>query len=144
LCDYSLNAVKTRDAVVGDKLTTVNFGTGTRGFCSTEEYDSDKGFSQLGAVCLRPGTEIAFDKSVLAYITWNVFDVNKPLPSVAVFTQVNKDNEHIHHDALEFADGTRVLLTLLKEGQRATVLQLPAAPKTKEEAKAQERAAYAG
>ena len=31
-----------------------------------------------------------------------------------------------HHDALEFPDGQIVLLTLLKEGQRATVLQLPA------------------
>jgi hypothetical protein len=32
-----------------------------------------------------------------------------------------------HHDALEFPDGQVVLLTRLCEGQRATVLQLPAA-----------------
>jgi hypothetical protein len=32
-----------------------------------------------------------------------------------------------HHDALEFLDGQVVLLTRLCEGQRATVLQLPAA-----------------
>jgi hypothetical protein len=31
-----------------------------------------------------------------------------------------------HHDALEFPDGCTVLLTLLCEGQEATVLQLPA------------------
>jgi len=37
-----------------------------------------------------------------------------------------------------------VLLTLLKEGQQATVLQLPAEPKTPVEAQAQQRAAYAG
>jgi hypothetical protein len=30
-----------------------------------------------------------------------------------------------HHDALEFPDGTTVLLTRLCRGQRATVLQLP-------------------
>ena len=34
----------------------------------------------------------------------------------------------MHHDALEFPDGQIVLLTLLYGGQRATVLQLPAAP----------------
>jgi hypothetical protein len=41
-----------------------------------------------------------------------------------------------HHDALEFPDGQVVLLTRLCVGQRATVLQLPAAvrPKTSEEA----------
>jgi hypothetical protein len=32
-----------------------------------------------------------------------------------------------HHDALEFPDGQVVLLSRLCEGQRATVLQLPAA-----------------
>jgi hypothetical protein len=32
-----------------------------------------------------------------------------------------------HHDALEFPDGQVVLLTRLCDGQRATVLQLPAA-----------------
>jgi hypothetical protein len=30
-----------------------------------------------------------------------------------------------HHDALEFPDGTIVLLTFLEKGQQATVLQLP-------------------
>jgi hypothetical protein len=37
-----------------------------------------------------------------------------------------------------------VLLTFLSEGQQATVLQLPAEPKTASEVEAQERAAYVG
>ena len=41
----------------------------------------------------------------------------------------------MHHDALEFPDGTFVLLTDLHEGQQATVLQLPAQPKTLAEAR---------
>jgi hypothetical protein len=49
-----------------------------------------------------------------------------------------------HHDALEFPDGRVVLLTLLCEGQTATVLQLPAKPTTAEDAKHQERVSYAG
>jgi hypothetical protein len=47
----------------------------------------------------------------------------------AIFRQVNKDVPRVHHDALEFPDGTCVLLTELREGQEATVLQLPAQPK---------------
>jgi hypothetical protein len=35
------------------------------------------------------------------------------------------NNPTIHHDALEFPDGQILLLTLLEEGQQATVLQLP-------------------
>jgi hypothetical protein len=54
----------------------------------------------------------------------------------AIFRQVNKDKAYAHHDALEFPDGKIVLLTTLKPGQRATVLQLPAEPQ-----KAQERPA---
>ncbi|HWN51971.1 MAG TPA: hypothetical protein VNO18_19510, partial [Xanthobacteraceae bacterium] len=42
---------------------------------------------------------------------------------------------------LEFPDGTIVLLTRLCQGQQATVLQLPAAPRTAEEAEEQKRVA---
>jgi len=62
----------------------------------------------------------------------------------AIFRQINKAYLTAHHDALEFPDGQIVLLTALVEGQKATVLQLPAEPKTESEAEAQERAAYAG
>jgi hypothetical protein len=40
-------------------------------------------------------------------------------------SQINQHNPTAHHDALEFPDGQIVLLTLLEEGQQATVLQLP-------------------
>jgi hypothetical protein len=62
----------------------------------------------------------------------------------AIFRQINKAWASAHHDALEFPNGQIVLLTALMEGQRATVLQLPAEPKTAGEAEAQERAAYVG
>ena len=64
--------------------------------------------------------------------------------TTAIFRQVNKDNLHTHHDALEFPDGQIVLLTDLFEHQEATVLQLPAQPATAAEAKAQERVAHVG
>ena len=36
MCDYSLHNVASRPARVGDKLTTRDFGTGTRGFAASE------------------------------------------------------------------------------------------------------------
>jgi hypothetical protein len=51
----------------------------------------------------------------------------------AIFPEINQSIPRAHHDALEFPDGQIVLLTLLHEGQQATVLQLPA---THERAKA--------
>ena len=50
--------------------------------------------------------------------------------TTAIFRQINKDRVAAHHDALEFPDGQIVLLTFLCEGQQATVLQLPAEPRT--------------
>ena len=64
--------------------------------------------------------------------------------TTAIFRQVNKQRVAAHHDALEFADGQNVLLTLLAEGQQATVLQLPAQPKTTDEREKQKRATYVG
>ena len=37
MCDYSLQNVRSRPARVGDKLTTRDFGTGTRGFAAAED-----------------------------------------------------------------------------------------------------------
>jgi hypothetical protein len=56
MCDYSLQSVKSRAAKVGDKLTTRNFGTGTRGFAASEDTSL--------AVCVLPGTELSFSSEV--------------------------------------------------------------------------------
>jgi len=118
VCDYSLHMVKTRPAKVGDKLYSTTFpGTTTRGFCSEDD--------KVCAVCIQPGTEIAFDKSVVHYETVSHFPTNTG-QTVARFRQINLDQPYAHHDALELADGQTVLVTRLREGQTATVLQLPA------------------
>ena len=77
----------------------------------------------------------------LGFSSWRTKTVNF---RTAIFRQINKDQPRMHHDALEFPDGTCVLLTDLCEGQEATVLQLPAQPKTPAEAKAQTRVVYVG
>jgi hypothetical protein len=92
-----------------------------------------RGFAAVGepnvAVCLLPGTEIAFDENVECEPSFGLGILpNKKIGQrLARFRQINMDNAVTHHDALEFPDGHVVLLTRLCVGQRATVLQLPAA-----------------
>jgi hypothetical protein len=59
---------------------------------------------------------------------------------VARFRQVNPEQPTRHHDALEFSDGQIALVTDLREGQHATVLQLPAPERASSEAAPTERA----
>ena len=118
MCDYSLHNVKSRPAKVGDKLTTRHFNTGTVGFAAPEDVNT--------AVCVLPGTELAFANNVRSQAPWFVArKISTIIHSTAIFRQINKDKPNTHHDALEFPDGQIVLLTRLFEGQKATVLQLP-------------------
>jgi hypothetical protein len=64
--------------------------------------------------------------------------------TTAIFRQINKHKPHTHHDALEFPDGQIVLLARLREGQQATVLQLPAQPTIAIKIQAQEPSALIG
>jgi hypothetical protein len=116
MCDFSLHHVKSRSAKVGDKLTTRDFGTGTRGFAASEDASV--------AVCVLPGTELSFAEEVRCITSWP-WRRNVIGHKTAIFRQVNRDKPAAHHDALEFPDGQIVLLTFLAEGQHATVLQLP-------------------
>src|SRR6516164_11173733 len=117
MCDYSLMHVKSRPASVGDKLRTSNFGTGTRGFAAPDDPTT--------AVCVLLGAELAFNSGIAVY------GAPDPKPHrTAIFRQINREQPHMHHDALELPDGQTLLLTFLCEGQEATVLQLPAKPAT--------------
>ncbi len=137
MCDYSLHNVKSRPAKVGDKLTTRNFGTGTLGFAASEDANV--------AVCVLPGTELSFADEVKRgrRVLWP-WQRGAIAHTTAIFRQINKDKQIAHHDAVEFPDGQIVLLTHLREGQLATVLQLPAEPKTAAEIAARQRVAYVG
>src|SRR5262245_38835653 len=131
MCDYSLHHVATRPARIEDKLVTTKFSSSTtRGFAAAGEPHV--------AVCLLPGTEIAFDENVECEpsIGLGILPNKKIGQRLARFRQINVDNPVAHHDALEFPDGQVVLVTRLCQGQRATVLQLPIAthPAAAEEA----------
>jgi hypothetical protein len=116
MCDYSLHAVASRPAKVGETLMTTMFrGTSTRGFASELE--------PAVAVCMLPGTELAFAEDVRYDSRWIWTKTIRT--RVAKFNTVERHVPDRHHDAIEFADGSQVLVTQLREGQCVTVLQLP-------------------
>jgi hypothetical protein len=118
MCDYSLHAVASRPAEVAETLVSTEFRTTTtRGFASPD--------NPTVAVCLRPGTEIAFETDVR---TDGFLFRRNVRARLARFREIGLDYAAQHHDALEFSNGAIVLLTDLVPGQRAVVLQLPANP----------------
>ncbi len=128
MCDYSLHLVASRPAKVGDKLVATDFAKSiTRGFAAAGEPDV--------AVCLLPGTEVAFDKEVQYHRAFSLFGKARIDHKVARFRQVNMDDPNVHHDALEFPSGQIVMVTRLVAGQTATVLQLPASARDPEHTK---------
>src|SRR5713226_455687 len=101
MCDYSLHLVASRPAKVGDKLVTTTFNNSiTRGFAAVGE--------PTVAVCLLPGTEVAFEKEVECERVFRVFPTHSLGETVARFRQIDMDKPSVHHDALEFPDGQLV------------------------------------
>ena len=130
-------SVRSRPATIGDKLVTRDFGTGIRGFSASD--------NQGLAVCVLPQTELAFASDV-AHLPTRLFGWKTKIINyrTAIFRQVNKVKLAAHHDALEFPDGRTVLLTLLCEGQAATVLQLPTSPRMRQRRAEQKRVGFLG
>jgi hypothetical protein len=121
MCDYSLHHVASRPARVGDKLTSTSFlNSETRGFSAVDEPNV--------AVCLLPGTELAFEANIECEGVYG-FGFKRLQHKVARFRQVDVHHPNVHHDALELPDGQIIKLTTLRAGQRATVLQMPMSPR---------------
>lgn len=134
MCDYSIVSTRSRPARAGESVKTHDFGNGTSGFAPA--LDKRK-FMNATAVCLLPGTEIAFLKSVQvkANLTPREAEVRgekrvinmvpQGTDCTATFIQVNAGIEETHHDAVEFPDGSIVLVTCLQEGQEARIVTPP-------------------
>ena len=116
MCDYSLEFVASRPARVGDRLVSTGFrNTVSRGFASVDDRNV--------AVCLLPGTELAFADEVKCDTAF--FFSRGMGQKTATFRKIHEGQSGRHHDALEFSDGTTVLLMHLCRDQIANVLQLP-------------------
>ena len=135
MCDYSLHNVASRPAKIDDRLVSTKF-------CNS----ISRGFAAVGeprvAVCLLPGTEVAFEKEVQYEHGWSLFRNRMVAEKVAQFRQIDKDKPGVHHDALEFPNGQIVFVNDLCEGQHVTVLQMPASARAKTEAVEQKQRFY--
>lgn len=130
MCDYSLHHVSSRPAKVSDKLVTTELARSTtRGFTAVGEYGAKLVVHDDPpkiAVCLLPGTELAFDEEVrYDRPFFKFFGKARVHHKVARFRQIDLDDPHVQHDALEFPNGEVLKLAQLVAGQTATVLQLP-------------------
>src|SRR5258708_38898425 len=118
MCDYSLDLVASRPAKVGDELVTTMF-----------ENSMTRGFAAIGApnvaVCLLPGTEVAFEQDVRYERFFAFLPHIKLGTKVARFRQINVGKPRGHHDSLGFPDGEAVVLTHPSGCPHGTVLQLP-------------------
>ena len=121
MCDYSIENCKTRDARVGDRLVSGRIRS-----TDAAGWTRSKGFHAEGddgtAICLRPGTELVFEGDVRFVPGVETSSSND---STAIFREVDVDIDFVHHDALEFPDGSRVKVAWLSPGQTVVVLQLP-------------------
>jgi hypothetical protein len=118
MCDYSLEQVASRPAAAGQQLKVTQFPP----FMT-------RGFAEIGnpgvAICLLPGTEVAFEAEVWAEPNFPLMPKHRIGERLARFRQIDLEIPRVHHDALEFANGEIVLVNRLLLGQTATVLQLP-------------------
>ncbi len=120
MCDYSLHAVASRPARVGDRLMTTHFPDSiTHGLATVTQPQV--------AVCLLPGTEVAFDRVAEYEHPFGWLRNRTTTDKVARFRKVNMANSHTHHDAFEFPGEKLILVTRLIKNQFLTVLQLPVA-----------------
>ena len=131
MCDYSLHHVGSRPAKVSDKLVTTELAkSSTRGFAAVGEHGAKLVIHDSPpkvAVCLLPGTELAFDEYVRYDCAFSFFGKARVKHKVARFRQIDMNDPHVQHDALEFPNGQVLKIGQLVAGQTATVLQLPVA-----------------
>jgi hypothetical protein len=129
MCDYSLHHVASRPAKVSDKLMTMELAkSSTRGFAAVGELGAKLVIHDRPpnvAVCLLPGTELAFNDEVRYDRAFRLLGKGRIKHKVARFREIEMNDPHVHYDALEFPNGQVLKITRLVAGQSATVLQLP-------------------
>ena len=128
MCDYSLHFVASRPARVGDKLFSTRFrASATRGFAAIDQAEI--------AVCLLPGTEVAFERDVECDGLFGFFQGRSLKQKLARFRQINLDQPTM---LAQLRDQNNFSIGKLKR-QHATVLQLPALERAPCEAVTNER-----
>jgi hypothetical protein len=141
MCDYSLHGLPNRLALEGEKLVAHRFSTGAMGLTSPAELSRAMTFKrnfggesfwslvkaallppappQVAAVCVPPGARLR-----ISDIPVNLqHNLGIGPEEIATFTQTSAV-PNTYHDAVQFPNGSQILLQVLKEGQRVRVLSL--------------------
>jgi hypothetical protein len=129
MCDYSLEALRTRLGVETEDLILCRFPGGTLGMAPAAEfqaYKESRGWLPVlnrrevpCAVCIPPGAHLLLrdiDERLQRQIGVGAEEH-------VVFTQTSADAWR-HRDGIRFANGQEIMLQRLNEGQRATILSL--------------------
>lgn len=129
MCDYSLMALDNRLALEGEQLVAHRFKSGSTGLVSLSDFSKwrtrqpDRLWQRIKCyfssetepcpvVCVPPGARLRLDDFGSC--------------ERATFTQISGESNR-YRDALLFDNGNIVLLQLLAEGQKVTILGLSAA-----------------
>ena len=117
MCDYSLHAVATRPAQVGETLITTTFrGTSTRGFAIRERSRCRRLHAARHRTRLRRKRQIRQPLDLDARDQFPRGQIRRYRPAHSATGTMTRSNSRT---------AAVVLVTLLCEGQRVTVLQLP-------------------
>jgi hypothetical protein len=107
MCDYSLEAYRTRPAEVGEKLTLERFPSGSMGFATGPRCDL--------AVCVAADTQLRLEGiGETVQKTYGVGAVEE-----VVMTRLEGGP---YKDAVKFSNGTEILLQRLDRGVTAMIL----------------------
>src|SRR5579872_5455456 len=126
MCDYSLMMIHNRLAVEGEELIAHRFKSGSKGLVSLLDFTKwqirrPEGLWQRLKYCLFSQTEPAPVVCVPPGARLRLHGFG-PCEKAA-FTQISPDSSR-YRDALLLDNGKTILLQLLPEGQKVTVLRL--------------------
>jgi hypothetical protein len=126
MCDYSLMMIHNRLAVEGEELVAHRFKSGSKGLVSLLDFTTwqsrrPEGLWQRLKYCLFSQTEPAPVVCVPPGARLRLHDFGSC--EKATFTQISPDSSR-YRDAVLLDSGKTLLLQLLPEGQRVTVLRL--------------------
>ena len=130
MCDYSLAALRTRLAVVGEELIIYRFPTGTLGFTSPAELARCKHELRGWRVWVN-SREVPCAVCIPPYARLKLHEIPERLQrqlGVGVVEQVvfiqMSDMPGRHRDGVRFTNNQEILLQHLCEGQHAEILSL--------------------
>lgn len=117
MCDYSLHAIRNRLAEEGENLVVQQFSTNSKGLASPSGFLATQ--EQECAVCIPPGAKLRM-RGIPRHIR-RQYNVGRT--EDVTFVELDVRVNH-YRDAVEFRNGSKVLINSLDPGIQFAVLSL--------------------